>query len=1084
MARTQIEAHGGVVEKFIGDAVVGIFGVPAAHEDDPERAVRAGLRIAEDAEELEGRRGSTAPSARRDQHRGGPGPSRGSRRDRARASSSGDAINTASRIQSVAPEMGVGVGLATYEATALVFDYDGARAGDPQGQVRAGSRLPREGRRGRVSAPTSPGPTTPRSSDGRSTSRSSRGSSTRPSPPTRPSSSRSSASPGSARAGSSPSSAPTSTTKPDLVTWRQGRCLPYGEGITVLGAGGDREGPRGDLGVRPARRRHERSSRRCSRRARSAPGSASACCRCSGSRPTSIGRAGGAVHRVAAVPRARRRAAIRPCSCSRTCTGPTTRCSPSWSTWRDRAEGVPLLVVGTARPELFERHPDYRRGLAERHAHQPRRHCRPRRPRVWCPRCSRPTVIPAELQQPILDRAGGNPLYAEEFVRLLKDKDLLVKSGLELGAAGRGGGALPRLRAGADRRSTGHAGARREVDARRRRGRRARCSGRAPFAAMGERDLAEVTETLRELSRKELVRPARRSSIEGEAEYAFWHVLARDVAYGQLPRASRASRHVAAATWIESKALERVEDLADVLAYHYATALELARAAGETEQAAELEASGAAVPHPGRRARARPRHRRGAANLERALALTPPGHIPNGPERSLASARPPVQAGRYAEAAEALEEAIASFRARRRSRRRRPRHGHSSATRTSTRLGDPRWADARRRRRRRFWSRWRPAPSSSGALTELASVRDPPGEYEAGARSPSGRSRSPRSSASARPARALGYPRYGPRQPRRSRRASRTTVRRSSSRPRPDEGREAALLHNNLGVGALGSSRARSRRWRPPAFGDRLREGPGARRDGETPSRRARLDSLLDRGRDRMRRSRSPPEWRRAWRRAAIVFDLVGFARAGPDPGPARAGRARSLDSLDWLEADRSRSSRTRRLVVFGLGSAALVRAGLGQVERAAALLDRAPGVSGSSGNNGVLGPTPVVGAHRLRIVRRDSRERLVAGLDPPYPYAEHALVAAKRGTRRGPRGPGGRRRCLRRCRRSLGAVRGRPRAGVRAPRSGPLPARALATDRGRTRLQHAREIFERLKAAPALAETDSLLQQTTSPSS
>ena len=46
-ARRAIESHGGTVEKFIGDAVVGVFGVPLAHEDDPERAVRAALRLLE-----------------------------------------------------------------------------------------------------------------------------------------------------------------------------------------------------------------------------------------------------------------------------------------------------------------------------------------------------------------------------------------------------------------------------------------------------------------------------------------------------------------------------------------------------------------------------------------------------------------------------------------------------------------------------------------------------------------------------------------------------------------------------------------------------------------------------------------------------------------------------------------------------------------------------------------------------------------------------------------------------------------------------------------------------------------------------
>ncbi|MFL6014717.1 MAG: adenylate/guanylate cyclase domain-containing protein, partial [Gaiellaceae bacterium] len=50
--RNEIERHGGTVEKFIGDAVMAIFGAPVSHGDDPERAVRAALAICAAVEEL------------------------------------------------------------------------------------------------------------------------------------------------------------------------------------------------------------------------------------------------------------------------------------------------------------------------------------------------------------------------------------------------------------------------------------------------------------------------------------------------------------------------------------------------------------------------------------------------------------------------------------------------------------------------------------------------------------------------------------------------------------------------------------------------------------------------------------------------------------------------------------------------------------------------------------------------------------------------------------------------------------------------------------------------------------------------
>jgi predicted ATPase len=66
----------------------------------------------------------------------------------------------------------------------------------------------------------------------------------------------------------------------------------------------------------------------------------------------------------------------------------------------------------------------------------------------------------------------------------------------------------------------------------------------------GSRRQAE--ELLYGLERKEFVQRTRRSSVADEAEYTFRHVLLRDVAYGQIPRAARGDKHSRAAAWIES----------------------------------------------------------------------------------------------------------------------------------------------------------------------------------------------------------------------------------------------------------------------------------------------------------------------------------------------------------------------------------------------------------------------------------------------------------------------------------------------------------------------------------------------------
>ena len=131
--RREIESFGGVVEKFIGDAVMGLFGAPLAHGDDAERAVRAAMAIRDIAGEL----GGGGLQIRIAVNTGEAVVSLGARPAHGEAMVAGDVVNTASRLQSAAPINGVLVGEQTYLATKDCIRYRPTEA-----QVVKGKELP------------------------------------------------------------------------------------------------------------------------------------------------------------------------------------------------------------------------------------------------------------------------------------------------------------------------------------------------------------------------------------------------------------------------------------------------------------------------------------------------------------------------------------------------------------------------------------------------------------------------------------------------------------------------------------------------------------------------------------------------------------------------------------------------------------------------------------------------------------------------------------------------------------------------------------------------------------------------------
>jgi class 3 adenylate cyclase len=672
--RLEIERHGGTVEKFIGDAVMAVFGAPVAHEDDAERAVRAGLRILEAIEELNEQAPALSLRVRIGINTGEAVVALGARPEEGEGIVTGDVVNTASRLQGAAPVDGIAVSEQTYRATERVFAYEDLEPVQVKGKAEPITLHRPVAARARFGSDVTRTHTTPlvgrelekpllvgtfeRSAQQRSCQLVTIV-----------------GEPGVGKSRLCAELFAYIDDRPGLVRWRQGRCLPYGEGIAFWALG---EIVKAECGILESDSPQEAEAKL----ERALPPDDPDLAWLKARLAPLVGAHGEPASQEESFTAWRRF-----CE-SLAVDGPAVLVFEDLH-WADEAllsflehltdwaEGVPLLVLCTARPELYERHPTF--GANARSAH--RINLAPLTDEETARLLSlllERAVLPAETQQALLARAGGNPLYAEEFVRLLADRGEAVEAevpdSVQALIAARLDTLTPErkslLQDAAVLGKVFWAGA---------------------LAEIGDRDLPGVEQALHELSRKELVRPARTSSMEGEAEYGFWHLLVRDVCYAQIPRAARAARHLAAAAWLEEKAGERAEDLADVLAYHYQAALDLARASGHAMDTAELETKTVRyLALAGERALALD-VASAEQSLARALELAPAGHS----ERAFLLerwAQAAQQQYRLREAKEALEEALALYR--RQDERVAAGRVLTPLSRVLQRLGDPRQEEA------------------------------------------------------------------------------------------------------------------------------------------------------------------------------------------------------------------------------------------------------------------------------------------------------------------------------------------------------------------------------------------------------
>ncbi|HZN22079.1 MAG TPA: AAA family ATPase [Gaiellaceae bacterium] len=570
--KTDIERFGGTVEKFIGDAVMAVFGAPVAHEDDAERAVRSALRILDSIEEL--RADGLEIAVRAAVTTGEAVVALGARPERGEGIVTGDVVNVAARLQGAAPVGGVIVDEQTMRATADAITFEALEAVAAKGKAEPVENWRAVAARSRVGQPEAATETPFVGREHERTLlyemflRAERESSVQLVTVV--------GEPGIGKSRLVTELRATLDDRPDLVTWRHGRCLPYGEGITYWALGDivkaeagilesdDREAAAAKLAETVAVLFEDAAERAWFE--------------------TRLGPLVGAVGDGSGTTReesftawrrflealAARRPTVLVVEDLHWADGPLLEFLEHLLDWSVPA---PLFLLCTARPELYERQASWGGGKRNATTISLSPLSGEEAGRLFQLLLDR-TLLPAETQSTLLERAGGNPLYAEQFARMLRERGdvegLAVPETVHALVAARLDTLRPELKAVLhDAAVVG------------------RIFWTGAVASLGRRASDDVRRDLNELVHREFVRPLRTSTLEGEDEFSFWHALVRDVAYQQIPRAPRAEKHLAAAAWVEDVVEGRLEDQAEILVHHYGRALELARSAGREAQDVE-----------------------------------------------------------------------------------------------------------------------------------------------------------------------------------------------------------------------------------------------------------------------------------------------------------------------------------------------------------------------------------------------------------------------------------------------------------------------------------------------------------------